>query len=270
MTDRDQFFIAEDLESSREFPFLEGSASVFTRRAPGKDSPNEDTAALIPYGKDSGVLLVADGLGGAPAGKEAARLSVENIAAAVHRVDDQQQALRDGILDGIEKANDAIISLGVGAATTLAVVEIQGNVIRTYHIGDSMILVTGQRGKIKFRTIAHSPIGYAVESGMLDEAEAANHADRHIVSNVLGSTDMRIDIGPTLSLAPRDTIILASDGVSDNLYEAEIVDLIRRGRLKRCSRQLVAESTRYMEAPTSGHPGKPDDMTFILFRSGGR
>lgn len=259
-------FIETDLEIPLEFPFVGGSVAVFTKRAPGKESPSEDTAALIPYGDNSGVLLVADGLGGAPAGRDAARIAVEKVTAAVRRAVDQQQMLRDGILDGIEKANRAIMDLGVGAATTLVVVEIQDNAVRTYHIGDSMILVTGQRGKIKFRTIPHSPVGYAVEAGMLNETEAAHHADRHIVSNVLGSGEMRIDIGPTIMLAARDTLILASDGVSDNLFEAEIVESIRCGPLRRCATQLALECGRFMEIPVADRHGKPDDMTFILFR----
>ncbi len=259
-------FIEQDLPAPQEVLFSGASVTLFTRRSPGRESPNEDAAAVVPFGEDSGVLIVADGLGGAPSGRDAARLSIEHIAAAIAAAQRSGQSLRDGILDGIEKANEAIVGLGVGAATTLAVVEIQDNVCRTYHIGDSMILVAGQRGKIKFRTISHSPVGYAVESGMLDETEAANHADRHLVSNVLGSNEMHIDIGPTLKLAARDTIILASDGVSDNLFDEEIVNLIRKGPLRRCSMQLMEECRHYMAMQEAGHPSKPDDMTFILFR----
>lgn len=259
-------FIRQDLQQPLQLPFKSGCVMLFTMRAPGRESPNEDAAAVVPFGEHGGVLIVADGLGGAPSGHEAARLSVEHIARAVRDAQRHEQSLRDGILDGIEKANAAIVALGVGAATTLAVVEIQRDICRTYHVGDSMVLVTGQRGRIKFRTIPHSPVGYAVESGMLDAAAAANHVDRHIVSNVLGSGSMRIDIGPALRLAARDTIIVASDGVSDNLFDAEIVDLIRTGPLARCSARLMAECRRCMALTDRGHPGKPDDMTFILFR----
>ena len=49
--------------------------------------------------------------------------------------------------------------------------------------------------------------------------------------NVIGSSDMRVEVGPALQLAARDTVLLASDGLFDNLYIDEIVDTIRRGPL---------------------------------------
>ena len=132
--------------------------------------------------------------------------------------------LRAAILNGIEAANQAVRDLGTGAATTLALVEIQDRTIRTYHVGDSEILVTGQRGKVKLQTIPHSPIGYAVEAGLMEEEEAIHHEARHVISNVIGSDQMRIEMGPPTELAPRDTLLLASDGLFDNLFPDEIVE----------------------------------------------
>ena len=94
---------------------------------------------------------------------------------------------------------------GVGAATTLTVVEIEGESVRPFHVGDSFMLITGQRGKVKSRTIPHSPTGYAVASGLLDEKEALHHDERHVISNVIGSAEMRIDVGSPIELAPKDT-----------------------------------------------------------------
>ena len=77
------------------------------------------------------------------------------------------------------------------------------------------VLVTGGLGKIKLLTVSHSPVGMALESGLLDEAEAMHHEERHIVSNVVGSAGMRIEIGAKRKLAPRDTVLLASDGLAE-------------------------------------------------------
>ena len=111
------------------------------------------------------------------------------------RTIDNRAELRDAILNGFEDANGAVQALGIGAATTLAVVEVKENIVRPYHVGDSMILVVGQRGKIKLQSVPHSPVGYGVESGLLDEKEAMYHEERHLVSNVVGSPDMRIESG---------------------------------------------------------------------------
>lgn len=255
-----------DLARADYHPIAGGAAVAYTHRSPYKDTVNEDALALVSLDAGSAVLMVADGLGGLPAGEHAARLAVTLVAEAAVAAAGEGRALRDAILNGIERANAAIIEAGLGSATTLAVVEIQGAQIRSYHVGDSLILVTGQRGKLKYQTMPHSPVGYAVEAGLLDEAEAVHHAERNIVSNVIGSPEMRIDIGPTVTLAPCDTLVLASDGVPDNLYIRELIDCVRAGPLRRVARQLAQRCGARMQHPQPGAPSHPDDMSFILYR----
>lgn len=101
---------------------------------------------------------------------------------------------------------------------------------------------------------------------MLTEKEAMHHEDRHLVSNVVGIADMRIDIGPVLPLDPRDTLLLATDGLSDNLGIDEIVEIVRRGPLSRAAAALMAEARRRMQEPRERRPSKPDDATLVLFR----
>lgn len=171
------------------FDFLGGSVVIFTTRSPQKETPNEDVAALWPVGLTSGVLAVADGLGGHAGGERASRLATEaiqkSLQAAPPAAEGEPTDLRAAILDGIEAANQTVRDLGTGAATTMALVEIQDRTIRPYHVGDSAILVTGQRGKVKLQTIPHSPIGYAVEAGLMKEEEAIHHEARHVISSTL-------------------------------------------------------------------------------------
>ena len=87
-----------------------------------------------------------------------------------------------------------------------------------------------------------------------------------MISNVLGSTEMRIDVGSPIDLAPRDTLVLASDGLSDNLLLSEIVELVRAGPLPDAARDLATSATHRMEEPREGKPSKPDDLTFLVFR----
>jgi serine/threonine protein phosphatase PrpC len=241
-----------------------GTCAVYSHSAPDKENPNEDALALIPCGDDGAVLVVADGLGGGRAGKEASRLAVETLKDAVSAA--TVDNLREAILGGIDSANQAILDLALGAATTIAVAEIQGTTMRSYYVGDSMILVCGQRGRVKFQSVAHSPVGYAVEAGLMDESEAVHHEDRHIVSNVVGTPDMRIEMGPPIDLAVHDTVVLSSDGLSDNLYNEEIVEHVRKGPLSRVAADLVGVVHRRMTNPDSDRPHKPDDLTYIVFR----
>jgi serine/threonine protein phosphatase PrpC len=243
-----------------------GCAEVFSARSPGRQNPNEDAAALLPIDPGSAVLAVADGLGGERAGEEAAALAVRCLADALEPPARSRSLLRDAILNGFERANREVRRLPGGAATTLAVVEIQEDLVRPYHVGDSAILLMGQRGRIKLRTVSHSPVGFAVEAGLLDEADALQHDDRHLVSNVLGGPDMRIEIGSVLHLAARDTLLLASDGLADNLHTAEIIECVRKGPLGTGARRLAEDALRRMNGQAPGEPCKPDDLTFIAFR----
>ncbi len=200
-----------------------GIAIAYSCREPGKETENEDSVAIIPYGPGAAVLVVADGAGGLPAGKRASLTAVTTLAASLQSAIDKTMLLRTAILNGIEAANEAVLALANGSATTMTVVTIEGLVARSYQIGDSEAIIVGQRGRIRLQTTAHSPTGFAVEAGFLDERDALHHADRHLVSNFLGTTDMRIDVGATVKLNPRDTVIVASDGLMDNVHVDESV-----------------------------------------------
>jgi len=255
-----------DLGQVERYPFAAGQAAVFTTRSPFKETVNEDAMALIPVGERSGVLVIADGLGGLPAGEMAARLALTTLEEALSGVTEDGMSLREAILDGIERANADILALGTGCATTLAVVEMQERLMRSYHVGDSLIMLVGQRGKLKFQSVSHSPVGYAVEAGLLDEAEAVHHEERNVVSNVIGTPEMRIDVGPAIELAPRDTLLVASDGLPDNLYVEEIAARVKAGPLQAVAETLVRDCRERMERPLQDRPSHPDDLSIILYR----
>ena len=243
-----------------------GNLIAYTCRSPEKETENEDTVAIMPYGPQAAALIIADGAGGLPAGKRASLTAVQSLAASLAVAAEKTMLLRTAVLNGIEAANDAVRELGNGSATTLLVVTIEGRAVRAYHIGDSEALVIGQRGLIKLQTTAHSPTGFAVEAGFLDHREALHHEDRHLVSNFIGTADMSIDVGALIELAARDTVVLASDGLTDNLHIEEIVEISRKGPLQIAADRLIEKARERMSGSTSGQPSKPDDLSLVLFR----
>jgi len=246
-----------------------GHVIAYTCRDPDKETENEDTVAVLPYGPAAAVLVVADGAGGLPAGKRASLTAVNTLASSLQAAMDQTMLLRTAILNGIEAANLAVLGLANGAATTLTVITLEGRLARSYQIGDSEAIVIGQRGRVKLQTTAHSPTGFAVEAGFLDEREALHHEERHLVSNFIGATDMRIDVGAAVELGLRDTVLLASDGLMDNVHVAEIIEIVRKGPMAEAVRALVAVASRRMKKARDGQPSKPDDLSLILFRKPG-
>lgn len=248
------------------WPIGPGDAAIISTKKPNTEGLNEDSAVLVPIDDETAVLAVADGAGGCRNGEVASRLALEALLQALTNAHESGTEIREAILNGFEQANEAVLSLGVGAATTLAVVEIKGNTIRPYHVGDSFVLLHGGGGRLKLQTVPHSPVGYAVESGLLDEKEAMHHDDRHFVSNLIGATDMRIEIGAPVELAERDTLLIGSDGLCDNLHTEEIIERSRKGTLEEALNLLASDSVARMVTQSEGHPSKPDDFTCIGFR----
>ena len=243
-----------------------GNLVAYTCKSPDKETENEDTVAIIPWGPQAAVLVVADGAGGLPGGKRASTTAVETLARSLQVAVEKTMLLRTAVLNGIEAANDAVRDIGNGSATTLCIMTIEGRTTRSYQIGDSEALVVGQRGLIKSQTTAHSPTGFAVEAGFLDHRDALHHAERHLVSNFIGASDMTIDVGAAVELAARDTIVIASDGLTDNLHVEEIVELTRKGPLDKALDGLVARAHARMASDAAGQPSKPDDLSVIVFR----
>ena len=235
-----------------------------TRKHPNRDG-NQDAAIVGCVSDAEVVLAVADGMGGGRQASDASRQACESLWSAILAAVDQDQAIRTGILDGFETANRTVMDWGVGAATTLNVVHLASDVMRSYHAGDSLTMVTGSRGKLKLQTVSHSPVGYGVAAGLLNEDEALVHQERHLVSNMIGDAEMRIDVGSQLQLAARDTTLLATDGLTDNLSVDEIVARIRSGPLDQAAAALDRRVVERMDDPEAT-PSKPDDTTFILVR----
>ncbi|MFU8894776.1 MAG: PP2C family protein-serine/threonine phosphatase [Gammaproteobacteria bacterium] len=263
------FLAAEDAPAEGVIRAAGGAAAVWAAPRPG-GGRSEDALLALPLGADSAVLAVADGIGGVPGGSAAATRAIRALAAALEEGFAAGQSLQSAILEGIGRANDSVLSMGTGAATTLAVAELAGGRVRAYNVGDSEVMVFGQRGRLKLQTLSHSPVGFAVQAGLVNREEALHHEDRHVVSNFVGSRDMRIEVGSALRLAAMDTVVVCSDGLVDNLRLAEISAIMRSGPLDQRLGQLAESALRRMTTPsgaaTPEHPSKPDDLSIIAFR----
>jgi serine/threonine protein phosphatase PrpC len=261
-------FMVREPRAKKSFGDANWHACAFSQRCPTKTTTvNEDAAVVIPLGADSVVLAVADGCGGMRAGEKASQLAVRHLARSVRRCHESPRSVRGAILDGIEEANEAIQALKLGAACTIAAVEFAFGKVRSYHVGDSMVLVTSNRGRVRYQSLCHSPVAYAVEAGLLDEQDAMHHENRHLVSNFIGSEQMRIDIGPWVPLSKHDRVLVASDGLFDNLMTDEIVARMRRSNLEENLGKLFKLATKRMRSGLDlKTPSKPDDLTMLALK----
>ena len=251
-------------EDRADFELPIGQISVRVRSSPRRSRENEDAAAVIPIGDDGIVLAVADGVGGAPGGRDAARAVLSSAADAITK--NGAATVQPAIVGALERANAELLSGGLGSAATFAAAAIMADSVHTYHVGDSEILIVGQRGKVEHRIVPHSPTGFAVQAGILNQDDALHHDFRHILLNVVGTEHMKIEIEGAIALKQRDTVLVATDGVLDNLYLGEIIEVIRCGALSSSADALIEQASARMTGWDAKLPSKPDDIAVVMFR----
>jgi PPM family protein phosphatase len=238
-----------------------GTVVVVTRHGPHRES-NED-GALVVCREDATLIAVADGMGGMNAGEVASRITLERVAERFAEAE-SSEALRHAVVDGLEAANAEIVESRLGAGTTFVGLIVENDVARTIHVGDSEAYHLGRRGRLKARTLPHSPVGYELEAGHIDEEEAMVHAERHLLTNHVGMLGMRIELGAATPCAPFDRFLVGTDGLLDNLMRDEIVERACTNDEFEAARRLLDDATARMASPR-GEPGKPDDLTFALY-----
>ena len=243
-----------------------GTVAIYNACSPERtDNTNGDSVGVFDLLNNAGVLAIADGAGGTPGGDKASGELNATLRTELTKfgADSGPSTLREIILDVFDESNQLLLGLKTGAASTFSVVEVSSDAIRAYHVGDSPIWVIGKKGKVKFETITHSPAGYALESGLVKEGDISIDDKTIYVNNLVGTKEMRIDVGPSIQLESLDTVVICSDGISDNLSKEEIFDIIRLGGIEEAATNLIKNLTERLE---KGKNTKPDDHSFILFR----
>ena len=252
----------QELDAREYFPLVNGICATRYTRSHIKSGPNEDACLVLQLDADHAILSVADGVGGHPLGEQASQHQVTLLREMLSHPDVDPENLRNPILNAIETCNRELLSEGKGSVTTVTVVEISCNRIRPYHVGDSSVLLVGQRGRIRLQTVSHSPVALGIEAGLLTPDQALRNHSRNIVLNLVGTQQMRIEVGATQSLARFDTLLLCSDGLTDNMELDAIAATIASGPVDRCMDTLHDNCQSIMHSDT----GYPDDLSLIAYR----
>lgn len=186
---------------------------------------NEDA-----IGSDAGrgLWLVADGMGGHAGGEVAsaivrdtvlqhAELSLTNAVLAAHRTV-ATTALTDARLHGMGSTIVAVaLPLGEG-----------GSDAEVVWVGDSRAYLW-RRKNLTLISRDHSYVELLRDAKALSEAEIRAHPQRNLVTQTLGHGDP-IPGSVHVRLRARDWLILCSDGLNDELTDAEIATLLHECR----------------------------------------
>ncbi|MFK7823277.1 MAG: PP2C family serine/threonine-protein phosphatase [Oligoflexales bacterium] len=229
--------------------------SYLIRRNPGSKI-TEDSAGLFLFEDGSLVCAVADGIGGHRSGEKASRFAIEALQ---KNLQDQNFSLMKRMTTSFEEANQKVLDLGSGAGSTLVVGSLHASYSRFYHAGDSIGVLLGGRGKVKYETTAHCPYGLGVEAGLItaDDQSSVPEDLRYMVTNYIGRPDLRIEVATQQKLHKMDRIFLYSDGLSDNFRLDEIPVSQRPSEI--CS--YIANNARDRML---GSSGKQDDLALVV------
>lgn len=174
------------------------------------------------------VFAVADGMGGHLAGEVASALTVELLEAAASGPTVPDAAAIVGVL---ERSNKAIRERArnspelEGMGTTCTAVVISSRAVEIAHVGDSRAYLL-RAGVLRQLTEDHSLVATMVRDGLLTPAEASADERRNIVTRALGANDeVRVD-RVTANLEPGDRLLLCSDGLSGQVTDAQIREVL--------------------------------------------
>jgi protein phosphatase len=213
---------------------------------PGRDPNkrvNEDSAAYVetPFGL---LAIVCDGMGGHAGGKEASELAIETISELVQAAP-AMTTPRDALRAGIEEANRRVWSMptaesGRRPGSTVVAVLFHANGAEIAHVGDSRIYLVHAGAALQI-TKDHSIVQEMVERNMLRPEQAATHPDANKILRALGiAKDVEVDLRPEpVAYVAGDTFVLCSDGLSDLVGPADILDIAGSKPAQQAAGQLV-------------------------------
>ncbi len=185
---------------------------------------NEDCYLSRP---DIGLWLVADGMGGHEAGEVASSIAKDYINQSVSSGSNLKQAIEQSHHAVKEAAANNIGSPNMG--TTIVVLRINGIRYDIAWVGDSRAYLW-DREKLQQLSTDHSYVQELLKSGAITEDEVANHAQRNIITQSIGVSNLKnVEVGQVNGvLKPGQKILLCSDGLTDLLADEEINEILHR------------------------------------------
>ena len=198
--------------------------SVFQVSRKGGREKNEDRMGYC-YTRESGLFVLADGMGGHPEGEVAAQLALQTISALYQKEARPVIANPAAFLSSaLMAAHHQIIRYASEKGmldtprTTLVAVILQGVGATWVHCGDSRLYVV-RDGELLIRTRDHSYMEQQ-KAGIVK----LEHINRNILFTCLGSpTKPVFDVSNPAVLQQGDKLLLCSDGLWGSLSDDEIV-----------------------------------------------
>ena len=230
-------------------PMLEvqfGQASDFGKvRTNNEDAMGSFIPASRQQARTHGYLFaVADGVGGMDLGEVAS-------ATAISVMTEEFASAQAGtmLISLIQHANAAVHDCtlapeyrGRKMATTLVSCAIRYDQAVVSHVGDSRCYLV-RNGKAKQITQDHTWVNEQRKMGLISASEMAESDSRHVLLRSLGPEMFIAPDTTAITLQPGDVLVLCSDGLHDELREAELSRIVSQNKnIDEIARELVARA----------------------------
>ncbi len=204
------------------------------------------------------LLVVADGMGGLPAGELASDILVQALA-VVDDLPDTGEPLQD-LLAALQTANERIEAAVAdddardGMGTTVTAILLSGDRVAALNVGDSRCYLV-RDGELTQLTRDDTYVQALVDQGVLSPDDARRHPQRALVTQAVQGGPFR-PAGRMVPVRPGDRFLLCSDGLTDYVEDEIIVaTLLAHDDRKTAAAELVHRTL---------DGGAPDNVTVIV------
>lgn len=234
---------------------------------------NEDAVGEDP---ESGLILLADGMGGYNAGEIASGIAITTVLDVSKRrfptlkrgeVDPESGYSVESLMlkEAVEEAHRTIFQVSqsqpqcAGMGTTMVACLLHDDRMSIAYVGDSR-LYRYRSGSLEQITRDHSLLEELVARGHYSREEAAKLVRKNIVTRALGvEPDVLVDIlEDTIEVG--DIVLLCSDGLTDMVSDGVI-----RLTLGKYADNLVEAAQKLIELANEG--GGKDNVSVVLARA---
>jgi PPM family protein phosphatase len=234
------------------------TAAGMTDRGRARRS-NEDFFTMQP---EAGAFVVCDGMGGAAAGETASHLAAETAAAALVKAERGAAAIREAV----RLANSAVYERALqdrrleGMGTTLVVLSLNGETAWVGHVGDSRCY-RWRAGTLERLTQDHSLVEEQIRIGRMTREQARRSPMQNVITRAVGTRAEVVADIQEFPLQRDDLFLIASDGLTRELTDAAIGDILQAGEsdLQAVCGALIAAANA---------AGGRDNITCVLVRVG--
>ena len=202
---------------------------------------NEDSFLNLP---DFGIWCVADGMGGHQCGDVASQDTVDALKADDDFLNLSFSEKNEWVKSQVLSANAHLRSLadsqgsGQIIGTTLVCLVVDGNQYSLHWVGDSRIYRL-RDNEFTQVTHDHSHVAELVERGLISADEAENHPMANVLTRAIGAHDALEVDQVVADVQPGDKFLLCSDGLTKELSDPEICDILASAEAQDAAQALI-------------------------------